>query len=71
MSTECLISALHPELFSGNVEGQQVQQHLPDLILVEGDGDCQSVADTAFLKSAVTHVYTRVRLPQTLLFISV
>ena len=32
-STECLIFALHPELFSGSVEGQQLQQHLPDSIL--------------------------------------
>ena len=28
LSTECLISALHPELLSGGVEGQQLQQHV-------------------------------------------
>ena len=27
-STECLISAVHPELLSGGVESQQVQQHI-------------------------------------------
>ena len=27
-STECLISALHPELLLGDVENQQLQQHM-------------------------------------------
>ena len=27
-STECLVSALHPELLSQGVEGQQLQQHM-------------------------------------------
>ena len=35
-STDKLISALHPELLSGGVVGQQLQQH--DLILVEVNG---------------------------------
>ena len=27
-STECLISAVHPELLSGDVESQQLQQYI-------------------------------------------
>lgn len=38
-SALCLISALHPDLFSEDVENQQLHQH-QDLILVEEDGKC-------------------------------
>ena len=43
-STECLTSALHPELLSGVVENQQLQT-VHELILVEVDGKCQFVVD--------------------------
>ena len=52
LSTECIISALHPELFSEGIKGQK-SAAAHDLILMEVHGKSQFVVDKGINSSKV------------------